>query len=60
MDGVAPIMDDLKGDKVGAGSRVKFMSGTELLALANYVPGGHGKRPGEFELLKVFPLEKES
>ncbi len=59
IDGVAPVIDELVGDRVNPGDRVKLVADGELLAIANYVPGGVRKRPGDFELLKVFPPEKE-
>jgi tRNA pseudouridine55 synthase len=58
-NGVAPCMADLDGDEPAAGCRVRFMAADNLVAVALYTPGGHGKRPGDFELLKVFPLVEE-
>lgn len=55
-DGVAPDMADLDVSAITAGDRVRFMTEGDLVAIANFAPGGHGKRPGDFELIKVFPL----
>ena len=55
-NGVAPSMADLAGDRPVAGDKVRFMAAERLVAVASYTPGGHGKRAGDFELLKVFPL----
>ena len=55
-NGVAPYMEDLTGDKPAAGDKVRIMAAEALVAVARYKPGGHGKRPGDFELLKVFPI----
>jgi tRNA pseudouridine55 synthase len=55
-DGVAPSMADLDVSGLNAGDRVRFLSDGTLVAIANFSPGGHGKRPGDFELSKVFPL----
>jgi len=55
-NGVAPYMADLVGDEPVAGDKVRFVADETLVAVASYAPGGHGKRPGDFELLKVFPL----
>ena len=55
-DGVAPSMADLDVSGLNAGDRVRFLSDGTLVAIANFAPGGHGKRPGDFELTKVFPL----
>ena len=55
-DGVAPSMADLDVTGLEAGDRVRFLSADTLVAIANFSPGGHGKRPGDFELIKVFPL----
>jgi tRNA pseudouridine55 synthase len=55
-DGVAPSMADLDVSGLNAGDRVRFLSDGTLVAIANFSPGGHGKRPGDFELTKVFPL----
>jgi tRNA pseudouridine55 synthase len=55
-DGVAPSVEDLE-DMSGLkeNDQVRLMDGERLLALARYAPGGFGKRPGDFEILKVFP-----
>ena len=58
-NGVAPCMADLSGVQPATGARVRFLAGNSLVAVARYTPGGHGKRPGEFELLKVFPLQDD-
>ena len=55
--GVAPCMADLAGDEPAAGTRVKFLAGEALAAIALYAPGDTRKRPGDFEILKVFPLD---
>ena len=55
-DGVAPSMADLDVSGLNAGDRVRFLSDGTLVAIANFFPGGHGKRPGDFKLTKVFPL----
>jgi tRNA pseudouridine55 synthase len=54
-DGVAPSMADLDVSNLSAGDRVRFLNDGALVAVANFAPGGHGKRPGDFELTKVFP-----
>lgn len=59
-DGVAPNMSDLDVSGLAAGDRLKFIAAGELVAVAHFAPGGFGKRPGDFELLKVFPLAKEA
>lgn len=54
--GVAPTMSDCSGTEViNEGQLVRLQAGEELAAIARYVPGGQGGRPGDFELLKVFP-----
>jgi tRNA pseudouridine55 synthase len=58
-NGVAPGMNELDSDDLSAGDRVKFLAGKTLVAIANYAPGGYGKRPGDFKILKVFPLEED-
>ena len=59
-DGVAPDMSALEMDGISEDDKVKFMAREQLVAVARFVPGGFGKRAGDFELLKVFPLaEKE-
>lgn len=55
-DGVAPAVADLPdADALQADDRVRLLDGERLVALARYTPGGFGKRPGDFEILKVFP-----
>lgn len=54
-NGVAPELADLAGAKPAAGELVRFLAGGALVAIARSAPGGHGKRPGDFEILKVFP-----
>jgi tRNA pseudouridine55 synthase len=58
-DGVAPNMSDLDVSALVAGDRVRFMVDDALISVARFAPGGHGKRPGDFEIIKVFPLIKE-
>jgi tRNA pseudouridine55 synthase len=58
-NGVAPCMADLSVDAPVVGTRVRLMAGNSLAALARYTPDGHGKSPGDFELLKVFPVAEE-
>ena len=55
-NGVAPCMADLVGDEPAAGDQIRFIAGNTLVAVAIYAPGGYGQRPGDFELLKVFPF----
>ena len=55
-DGVAPAMADLDVSGLVAGDRVCFLAEDALVAVARFAPGGHGKRPGDFEIIKVFPL----
>jgi len=56
--GIAPRMADLAGDApAAAGARVKFLAGEALAAVALYDPDGAHKRHGDFEILKVFPLD---
>lgn len=55
-DGVAPDMASLDVSTLAAGDRVRFLSDGALVAIGRFAPGGHGKRPGDFELEKVFPL----
>ena len=57
-DGVAPDMTALEIDGITQGDKVKFMAEEQLVAAARFVPGGFGKRAGDFELLKVFLLAK--
>lgn len=55
-DGVAPDMADLDVTGLVAGDRVCFLADGLLAAIARFAPGGYGKRPGDFEVIKVFPL----
>lgn len=55
-DGVAPDMADLDVSALAEGDRVRFLTDGALVAVANFTPGGCGKRPGDFEITKVFPL----
>lgn len=55
-DGVAPDMADLDVSALAEGDRVRFLADGALVAVANFTPGGYGKRPGDFEITKVFPL----
>lgn len=54
-DGVAPAMDQFDASSLAAGEYVRFMAKERLVAVARFAPGGHGKRPGDFEVIKVFP-----
>ena len=58
-DGVAPNMSDLDVSNLAAGDRVRFLVDDALLSVARFAPGGHGKRPGDFEIIKVFPLVED-
>ncbi len=58
-DGVAPNMADLDVSGLAAGDQVRFLSAGALVAVARFAPGGHGKRPGDFEVIKVFPLVED-
>jgi tRNA pseudouridine55 synthase len=55
-DGVAPDMVGLDVSALSVGDRVCFLAEDSLVAVANFTPGGLGKRPGDFEVIKVFPL----
>ncbi|MBW2689364.1 MAG: tRNA pseudouridine(55) synthase TruB [Deltaproteobacteria bacterium] len=55
-DGVAPDMAEVDVTGLAAGDRVRFLAANNLVAVAHFAPGGHGKRPGDFEVIKVFPL----
>ncbi len=59
-DGVAPDMTDFDVSALSAGDRVCFLDEESLVAIANFTPGGYGKRPGDFELIKVFPSVREN
>jgi tRNA pseudouridine55 synthase len=54
-DGVAPDMTGLDVSGLAAGDRLCFLADGILVAIARFAPGGHGKRPGDFEIIKVFP-----
>jgi len=58
-NGVAPDQAEIHAAGLAAGDRVCFLDGEILVAIARYSPGGYGNRPGDFELLKVFPLLDE-
>lgn len=55
-NGVAPSLTELLAPVLAAGAKVRFMAGETLVAVANFTPGGYGKRPGDFEVIKVFPI----
>lgn len=55
-DGVAPDMTDLDVSALSAGDQIRFMAESSVVAIARFAPGGYGKRPGDFEIIKVFPL----
>ena len=57
-DGVAPDMTEVDTSGLAAGNRVCFLANGILVAIARFVPGGYGKRPGDFEIVKVFPPEE--
>ena len=57
--GVAPPPEAVAGLDLADGERVKFLFRDELIALAARRRDKDGKEAGDFELLKVFPLEKE-
>jgi len=59
-NGVAPGVSELNISGLDAGDLVCFQAGKTLVAIARYAPGGHGKRPGDFEVLKVFPTVDET
>lgn len=54
-NGVAPVMDELDGAMPADGALVRFLADGTLVAIGRSAPGGYGKRPGDFEILKVFP-----
>jgi len=58
-DGVAPDMAGFDVSGLAAGDRVCFLAEDSLVAIAHFAPGGHGKRPGDFEVIKVFPLDRD-
>ena len=55
-DGIAPDMAGLDVSGLAAGDRLCFLASGKLVAIGCFAPGGHGKRPGDFEVTKVFPL----
>jgi tRNA pseudouridine55 synthase len=59
-DGVAPDMAGLDVSALSAGDRVCFLADDSLVAVASFTPGGFGKRPGDFEIIKVFPLPEDN
>ncbi|MDH3454092.1 MAG: tRNA pseudouridine(55) synthase TruB [Desulfuromonadales bacterium] len=59
-DGVAPAMTDLDVSGLVADDRVCFLADGVLIAVARFAPGGHGKRPGDFEIIKVFPPAEDN
>jgi tRNA pseudouridine55 synthase len=59
-DGVAPSVTACQASTLEAGERLCFLDGERLAAIARFAPGGVGKRPGDFELLKVFPPTRGS
>jgi tRNA pseudouridine55 synthase len=58
-NGVAPDMSAFDVSGLVAGNRVRFLADGGLVAVANFAPGGHGKRPGDFEIIKVFPQDQD-
>lgn len=55
-NGVAPRLDDVDAPSIPAeGAAVRLLVAGELAAVARFVPGGEGGRPGDFALDKVFP-----
>lgn len=54
-DGVAPSMTEVDASGLVGGDLLRFLAGDTLLAVARFAPGGFGKRPGDFEIIKVFP-----
>lgn len=54
-DGVAPGMDEVDTTGLDAGELLCFLAEETLIAIARFVPGGFGKRAGDFEIVKVFP-----
>jgi tRNA pseudouridine55 synthase len=58
-DGVAPNLADMDVTGLSAGDQVRFLADNKLVAVAHFTPGGYGKRPGDFEILKVFPLTED-
>jgi len=58
-DGVAPDMADLDVSELTTDDRICFLAEGSLVAIARFAPGGYGKRPGDFEIIKVFPLVED-
>ena len=54
-NGVAPEFKNLVGEEPQSGEKVRLMNEDNLVAIAKYSPGQVSKRPGDFEILKVFP-----
>jgi tRNA pseudouridine55 synthase len=55
-NGVAPGIDEITGpDDLVPGLPVRLLVDCELAAVARFMPGGEGGRPGDFALDKVFP-----
>ena len=54
-NGVAPELKNLVGEEPQSGEKVRLMNEDNLVAIAKYSPGPLSKRPGDFEILKVFP-----
>jgi tRNA pseudouridine55 synthase len=55
-NGVAPALAEVSGPgPVADGMPVRLLVDDVLAALARFVPGGEGGRPGDFALDKVFP-----
>lgn len=55
-NGVAPSVAEVSaGAELAANALVRLMADDRLAAIARYVPGGAGGRPGDFVLDKVFP-----
>ena len=54
-DGVAPDITEVDTSGLTADDRVCFLANGILVAIGRFVPGGYGKRPGDFEIVKVFP-----
>jgi tRNA pseudouridine55 synthase len=56
LNGVSPTVTELDVAGLAPGDRARFLNGEVLVAVARYTPGRQGKRPGDFEILKVFPM----
>jgi tRNA U55 pseudouridine synthase TruB len=59
-NGVAPAAADLNMPGIAAGEMVRLLAEGALVAIARYTPGVQGKKPGDFEVIKVFPLSKDN